>query len=146
MRSLSQISAPLLPTRNDSPRSYARRRRDRVTSGLTVLCLFKHDESATEIFVSHNDDPLAAVWISKQPLPIDPRFSGRFVVVTLTKQMAQEKSLAVFPILDFDKYLPEERKQLQAAIDAAWRARTRHRSAAGYTTSSMGHMGRNSWA
>lgn len=143
MRSLSEISAPLLPTRNDSPRSYARRRRERVTSGLTVLCLFKHDESATEIFVSHNDDPLAAVWIAKQPVLIDPRFAGRFVVITLTHTMAQQKHLAVFPILDFDRYLPEERKQLRAAIDAAYRARARHR---GVQVSSMGHMGRNAFA
>lgn len=143
MRSLSQISAPLLPTRTDSPRSYARRRRERVTSGLTVLALFKHDESATEIFVSHNDDPLCAVWIAKQPRMIDPRFSGRFVVITLPNALAQQKSLAVFPILDFDRYLPEERQQLQAAIDAAYRARQRHR---GVQQSSMGYMGRNTFA
>ena len=143
MRSLSQISAPLLPTRTDSPRSYARRRRERVTSELTVLALFKHDESATEIFVSHNDDPLCAVWITKQPLLIDPRFAGRFVVITLTHTLAQQKQLAVFPILDFDRYLPEERKQLQAAIDAAYRARLRHR---GVQQSSMGYMGRNAFA
>ena len=143
MRPLSQISAPLLPTRNDSPRSYARRRVQAVHSSLTVLCLFKHDESPTEIFVSHNDDPLCAVWIRKQPLLIDPRFSGRFVVITLPNGLAQQKQLAVFPILDFDRYLPEERKQLQAAIDAAYRARQRHR---GMQQSSMGYMGRNAFA
>ena len=143
MRPLSEISAPII---RSTVRSYDRRQVRTVYDSLTVLCLFKHDETGGEVFVSHNDDPLCAVWIKKQPLLIDPRFSGRFVVVTLTKQMAQEKRLAVFPILDFDKYVPEERKQLQAAIDAAYRARTRHRSAAGYTTSSMGHMGRNSFA
>lgn len=143
MRPLSEISAPII---RSTVRSYDRRPVRAVYDSLTVLCLLKHDETETQLFVSHNDDPLCAVWIKKQPLLIDPRFSGRFVVVTMTKQMAQEKRLAVFPILDFDKYLPEERKQLQAAIDAAYRARTRHRSAAGYTTSSMGHMGRNSYA
>ena len=143
MRPLSEISAPLLPTSSDSPRSYARRRRERVTSGLTALCLFKHDENATEIFVSHNDDPLCAVWIRKQPLLIDPRFSGRFVVITLTHQLASEKHLAAMPILDFDRYLPEERNQLQAAIDAAYRARQRHR---GVQQLSMGYMGRNTFA
>lgn len=143
MRSLSQISAPLLPTSNDSPRSYARRRRDRVVSGLTVLCLFKHAETETEISVSHNDDPLCAVWIPKQPVLIDPRFAGRFLVITLTHTLAQQKHLAVFPILDFDRYLPEERQQLRAAIDAAYRARARHR---GVQQSSMGYMGRNAFA
>lgn len=143
MRSLSEISAPLLPTRTDSQRSYARRRRERVTSGMTVLALFKHDESATEIFVSYNDDPLCAVWIAKQPVLIDPRFAGRFVVITLTHTLAQQKHLAAFPILDFDRYLPEERQQLQAAIDAAYRARQRHR---GVQQSSMGHYGRNLYA
>lgn len=144
MRSLSEISAPLLPTRNDTPRSYARRRRERVTSGLTVLALFKHDESATEIFVSHNDDPLCAVWIAKQPVLIDPRFAGRFVVITLTHTLAQQKQLAVTPVLDFDKYLPEERAQLRAAIDAAYRARQRHRGQSGGNLCT--YHGRNSFA
>lgn len=143
MRPLSEISAPLLPTRTDSPRSYARRRRERVTSGLTVLALFKHDENATEIFVSHNDDPLCAVWIRKQPLLIDPRFAGRFVVITLTHTLAQQKQLAAFPILDFDRYLPEERKQLQAAIDAAYRARQR---ATGQRDRCASYHGRNYFA
>lgn len=143
MRSLSQISAPLLPTRTDSPRSYARRRVLAVHSSLTVLCLFKHDETERELYVSHNDDPLCAVWIRKQPCLIDPRFPGRFVVITLPNTLAREKSLAAMPILDFDRYLPEERKQLQAAIDAAYRARLRHR---GVQQSSMGYMGRNSFA
>lgn len=143
MRKLAEISAPLLPTRNDSPRSYARRRVQAVHSSLTVLCLFKHDETESQLYVSHNDDPLCAVWIKKQPLLIDPRFPGRFVVITLPNTLAQQKQLSVFPILDFDRYLPEERKQLQAAIDAAYRARQRHR---GVQQSSMGYMGRNSFA
>ena len=103
----------------------------------------RHDETDSQLYVSHNDDPLCAVWIRKQPLLIDPRFSGRFVVIALTDGMAREKQLAAMPILDFDRYLPEERKQLQAAIDAAYRARQRHR---GVQQSSMGYMGRNSYA
>lgn len=143
MRKLAEISAPII---RSTVRSYDRRPVRAVHDSLTALCLFKHDETETQLYVSHNDDPLCAVWIKKQPLLIDPRFFGRFVVITLTKALAAEKHLAAMPILDFDKYLPEERRELQAAIDAAYRARTRHRSAAGYTTSSMGHMGRNTWA
>lgn len=143
MRTLSEISAPLLPRRDEGARSYARRKVRAVHDSLTVLCLFNHDETDTQLYVSHNDDPLCAVWIRKQPLLIDPRFAGRFVVITIPNQLAREKSLAVFPILDFAKYLPHERKQLQAAIDAAYRARQR---ASGQRDRCASYHGRNYFA
>lgn len=141
MRSLHTITTPII--RSARARSFDRRRVQAVHGSLTVLCLFKHDETDTQIYVSHNDDPLCAVWIKKQPLLIDPRFCGRFVIITIPNILAREKHLAAMPILDFEKYLPEERKQLQAAIDAAYRARQRHR---GVQPSSMGYMGRNVFA
>lgn len=141
MRPLSEISAPII--RNAGGRGHDRRPVRAVFDTLTVLCLFKHEETERELYVSHNDDPLCAVWIRKQPCLIDPRFPGRFVVITLPNVMAREKSLAAMPVLDFDLYLPEERQQLQAAIDAAYRARLRHR---GVQQSSMGYMGRNTYA
>lgn len=144
MRKLNTITKPII--RSARPGSFPRRSVRAVYDSLTVLALFKHDENDTQLYVSHNDDVLCAVWIRKQPLLIDPRFAGRFVVITLTKQMAQHKGLSSSGLLDFEKYLPEERKQLEAAVDAAHRARTRHRSAAGYTVSSLGHMGRDQFA
>lgn len=146
MRKLSTITTPII--RDVRPLSYPRRSVRAVYDSLVCLALFKHDETETQIYVSHNDDPLCAVWIRKQPLLIDPRFSGRFVVITITKQLAQEKGLPQLGggIFDFDKYLPEERAQLRAALEAAYRARTRQRAAAGYTQSSMGSAGRNSYA
>ena len=144
MRSLRSITTPIIATAR--ARSFARRPVRAVYDSLTVLCLFKHDENDTQLYVSHNDDPLCAVWIRKQPLLIDPKFCGRFVVITLTKALATEKGLNGFHRLDFDKYIPEERAHLEAAVEAAHRARTRHRAAAGYTQSTMGSTGRNTFA
>lgn len=125
MRSLDKITAPII--NNARPRQYARGLSARqVINSLTCLCLFKHAQNETQIFVSHNDDPLCAVWIKKHPVLLDHRFTGRFVVLTLTHEEAREKKLAHMPILDFDKYTPDERKQLQDAIDAAYRARQRN--------------------
>lgn len=125
MRSLSQISAPLLPTRTDSPRSYARRRRERVTSGLTVLALFKHAETAGQIQVSSDGDAIGAVWINRAPLWIDMRDFGRFIVVTMPHALVREKNLQIYRLFDCEKFLPEERVQLQNAIEAAKRSRQR---------------------
>lgn len=119
MRSLRSITTPIIETTRARP--HDRRPVRAVFDSLICLCLFKHDETETQLYVSHNDDPLCAVWIRKQPVLIDPRFPGKFVVITLTRQLAQEKSLATFPILDFDRYTPDERKQLQAAsMTPAW--------------------------
>lgn len=106
--------------------SHERRQIRSVFNSLTCLAVFKHDESETQLYVSHNDDPLEAVWIKKNPLLLDPRFTGRFLVITLTQQLAREKNL-VSPILNLEKYLPEEREEIREAIDAAYRARQRHR-------------------
>lgn len=145
MRKLASITPRTNPPAPGA-HAFARRSvRSDVFNSLTCLALFLHDQNDTQIFVSHNDDPLNAVWIKKQPLLIDPRFAGRFVVITLTKVLAQQKQLAVFPILDFARYTPDERKQLQAAIDAAYRARSRHCFSAGRMQSSMGHGGRNNF-
>lgn len=144
MRPLSSITTPII---DKAAGRYHERRsvRSDVFNSLTVLALFKHDENETQLFVSHNDDPLCAVWIKKNPLLMDARFQGRFVVVTLMAQTAREKSLAHFPILDFDRYTPDERKQLQAAIDAAYRARVRNRGMAGQPVSTSGFRGRTTF-
>lgn len=126
MRPLSSITTPIV--NNARPRYSGRGLTSRqAINSLTCLALFKHDENETQIFVSHNDDPLCAVWIKKHPVLLDHRFTGRFVVITLTHEEAREKKLSYGPILDFDKYTPDERKDLQAAIDAAFRARQRAR-------------------
>lgn len=124
MRSLSQISAPLLPTRNDSPRSYARRRIHSVTSSFTCMVLFRHDERDGQIFVSDDGDAVGAIWIPKAPLLIDPKDRGPFLVVTLTHQLASQKSLRV-ALLDWDRYSDSERADLKDAVEVARRTRSR---------------------
>ena len=125
MRTLSQISAPLLPTRSDSPRSYARRRVHSVTSSFTCLVLVKHDECDGQIFVSDDGDAVGAIWIAKAPLLIDPKDRGPFLVVTITHQLATQKRLSALSLLDWDRYTPSERALLKDAVETARRTRSR---------------------
>lgn len=119
MRSLSQVSAPLLPTRTDTPQSFNRRRSARaVLDSMITLVLFKHDETEGQILVSDDDDPVGAVWIRRAKILVDRTDRGRFLVVTMSRQMAQEKKL-YFALIDRKNYLPEERALLEQAIQAA---------------------------
>lgn len=123
MRSLRTLTAPILPeplTR----RSFDRRRRDRVFDSLTCLVLVKHAESATEIQVSDDGDPIGAIWMHKTPVLVDPKNRGRFLVVTMTRTMAQQKGLSLC-ILDRSRFLPEEIADLEDAVATARRARER---------------------
>lgn len=125
MRSLSQVSAPILPTRTDSRYSYDRRRRSRlVLDSLTCVMVVKHDESATELCVSKDGDQSSTVWIHKSPVLVDRKVRGRFLVVTMTRTMATQKGLTL-GIVDREKFLPEERADLEDAIQTARRARER---------------------
>lgn len=124
MRSLSQISAPLLPTRTDSPRSYARRRVQSALCSFTCLVLFRHDERDGQVFVSDDGDAVGRVWLQKAPLLIDPKDRGPFLVVTLTHQLASQKSLRV-ALLDWDRYSDSERADLKDAVEVARRTRSR---------------------
>lgn len=74
MRSLA--SASVTPINDIVRASHQRRQIRSVFNSLTCLAVFKHDESDTQLYVSHNDDPLCAVWIKKNPLLLDPRFTG----------------------------------------------------------------------
>ena len=124
MRSLSQVSAPLLPTRTDTRRSYARRQRRAVYDSLTCLMVVKHDETPTELYVSKDGDPLSAVWIHKSPVLVERKDRGRFLVVTMTRTMAHQKGLYA-GIVDRARFLPEERADLEDAIQTARRTRER---------------------
>lgn len=125
MRRLATISAPLLPTRTDTRRSYARRQRlSRVMDSLTCLMVVRHDETPTELYVSKDGDPLSAVWIHKSPVLVDPKTRGRFLVLTLTRTVAMQKGLTL-GLVDRAKFLPEEIADLEDAIQTAKRARER---------------------
>lgn len=125
MRQLSAISAPLLPTRTDTRRSYNRRRRSRlVLDSLTSVMVVRHDETATELYVSKDGDPLNAVWIHRSPVLVDPKNRGRFLVITMTRTMAHQKGFYA-GIIDRSRFLPEERADLEDAILTARRARER---------------------
>jgi hypothetical protein len=123
MRKLSAVTANILP-QPIGHRSFARRRVRAVFDSLTCLVLVKHSESATEIFVSDDGDAVGAIWIHKAPLLVDPKDRGPFIVVTMTRTMAQQKGLAPC-ILDWDRYTPAERVLLKDAIETARRSRER---------------------
>lgn len=123
MRSLATITATIIPTAPDR-RSFPRRRVRAVFDSLTCLVLIKHDESPTQLQVSDDGDPIGAVWIQKTPVLVDPKNRGRFLVVTLPRTMAQQKGLYL-SLIDRERFLPEERADLDDAIQAAKRARER---------------------
>lgn len=123
MRKLATITAGILPA-SPGQRSFPRRRVRAVFDSLTTLVLVKHDETETQLQVSDDGDPIGAVWIHKAPVLVDPKDRGRFLVVTLTRTMAQQKGLSLC-ILDRARFLPEERADLEDAVSTAARARQR---------------------
>lgn len=126
MRPLYEITAPLLARsfERDLRQRSAGRRRGVVSDTLTALMLVKHQESPTQLFVSTDGDAVGAVWIPKQPVLLDPKDRGPFLVVTLTRTLAQQKRLSP-RIIDREPYTPSERAMLQDAIEAAARKRER---------------------
>lgn len=109
---------------NARPRFSARRPLKSYAGHITALMLFRHQETATDIFLSRNDDVLDAVWLPKALLSIDKTDRGRFLVVTLSQRTAFMNRLTTC-IIDRDSYKPEERAQLEEAITTAARARAR---------------------
>lgn len=123
MRKLSEITSHIVPL-PAGPASYSRRRVRAVYDSLTCLVLIKHQEEATQIFVSDDGDAIGAVWLHKAPILIDPKDRGPFLVVTLTRTLAQQKGLSAC-IIDWERYTPTERALLKDAIEVAKRARMR---------------------
>lgn len=141
MRSLASVSTPII--RNATAKQpYARRRVNAVQSTLTCLVLYRHQETGTQLFVSDDGDAVGAVWIEKQPVLVDPRFPGPFLVVTMTRTDAQRHGFTTC-ILDWSKYTPEEQCQLKDAVEAAYRARQRY---SGRQERCATHHGRNAFA
>lgn len=124
MRKLSEVTAPILPRLEARPRSFDRRRVRAVFDSLTCIVLVKHQEEPTQLFVSDDGDATGAVWLHKAPILIHPKDRGNFLVVTLTRSLAQQKSLSP-RILDWDRYTPDERAMLKDAVDTAKRTRDR---------------------
>lgn len=125
MRKLSEVTAPILPRRlSDVPRSFDRRKVRAVINSLTCLVLVKHGESPTQLFVSDDGDAVGAVWVDRMPVLIDPKDRGPFLVVTMTRTLAQQKGFA--PVIrDWDAYTPAERLMLKDAVETAKRNRMR---------------------
>jgi hypothetical protein len=127
MRKLAEITAPLLAKSFDRhlrERSIGRRR-GVVSNTLTCLMLVKHQENETQLFVSTDGDAVGAVWIPKQPVLIDHKDRGRFLVVTLTITLARQHGLLRPVLQDFKRYQPSERAMLEEAIGLAKRTRDR---------------------
>jgi hypothetical protein len=124
MRRLDQITARIIPISTLARQPYARRQFRPVINTLTCLVLVKHDETATQLFVSDDGDAVGAVWIDKTPVLIDPKDRGQFLVVTMTRTLAYQKKLAVC-IKDWDRYTPDERVMLKDAVETAKRTRER---------------------
>ena len=123
MRKLSAITASIVPP-PIGQRSFARRRVRAVYDSLTCMCLVRHGESPTEIFVSDDGDVTSAIWLHRAPVLVDPKQRGKFLVVTLSRTLAQQKGLAL-SIIDRSRFLPEERADLEDAVEAARRTRER---------------------
>jgi hypothetical protein len=123
MRRLSTITARIVPY-PAAPRSFGRRRVRAVFDSLTCIVVVVHQETDTQIFVSDDGDPIGGIWLHRAPVLIDPKDRGPFLVITLTRTLAQQKGLAP-RILDWDRYTAEERAMLKDAVETAKRTRDR---------------------
>lgn len=121
MRTLSSITAPLLPTAPGQ--AFGRRPINSSAARMTCMVLFRHDEKGAMISVSDRDDKDAAVWLPKSMLGIAPRDRGHFLVVTISQALAYQHKLDLYASLIWDRYLPEVRALLKEAIDSAARQR-----------------------
>jgi len=121
MRTAPSTVIPLSPPR---PRSFARRPLSSLAGHVTCLMLIRHGETDTQVFVSDDDDAVGAVWLPKALLSIDRTDRGRFLVVTLSQRVAHQHHFST-PIIDRARFTAEERADLEDAITAAARARTR---------------------
>ncbi|HYD66136.1 hypothetical protein [Azospirillum sp.] len=135
-RSTSSIVA--FPARS---RSFARRPLSSFAGHVTCLMLFRHGESATEIEVSDDGDPVGAVWLPKALISIDRTDRGRFLVVTLPQKIAHQHRLYT-PIIDRARFTAAERADLEDAIITAARARKRLSG----REDALPFPGRNAWA
>lgn len=124
MRTLHQITRPILPA-SPGARSFGRREVRPQSSGMTCIVLFKHDENASQLYISDDGDATSAVWINRAPVYVEPKDRGRFLVVTMPERMLREKNLSTYSIFDWDRYLPEEKLLLKDAVECASRARKR---------------------
>lgn len=124
MRTLSEITSTILPAVAPGVRSFGRRQ-VRPSSGMTCIVLFKHDESASQLYISDNGDATSAVWINRAPVYVEPKDRGRFLVVTMPEHMLREKNLSPYSIFDWDRYTPDERAMLKEAVECAARSRKR---------------------
>lgn len=123
MRKLSVITSNIAPLRSGQ-RPYARRPLNSYVGRNTCVMLFRHQETATHILLSANDDVLCAVWLPKALLSIDRTDRGRFLVVTVAQRTVDMNRLGTC-LIDRSRYLPEERVLLEEAITMASRARRR---------------------
>lgn len=105
-------------------RAYPRRPIGSVWAGLTCLVLFRHQENAEALLVSDDGDPVGAVWVPKAMLTIDGTDRGRFLVVTLPRNLAAQKRLSL-RLLDWSRFAPGEAELLAEAVASATRTRNR---------------------
>lgn len=117
-------SSTVVPFSAACPRSYPRRPLSSYAGHVTCLMLFRHGESATEIEVSDDGDPVGAVWLPKALISIDRTDRGRFLVATLPQKIAHQHRLYT-PIIDRARFSMAERADLEDAITTAARARKR---------------------
>lgn len=123
MRKLSTITATILPPPLRQ-RSYDRRPVRAVFNSLICLAVVRHDENDAQLFVSCTGDEADAVWVKKAQILVDPKDRGPFLVITLTRMLAQEKNLSTC-IIDWDRYTPEQQLMLKDAVECARRSRER---------------------
>lgn len=124
MRKLSKVSTPILNPIVGRQRSFDRRPVRAVFDSLQCLAVVRHQETATELFISSDGDATGAVWVRKSCVLIDAKDRGNFLVITISKSLAREKHLSV-SLFDWDRYTPGERAMLKDALESAQRTRMR---------------------
>jgi hypothetical protein len=121
--------------------SYPRRTLAPIPGNMTCLVLIKHGETAKALLVSDNGDQSRARWCPKSMLIIEPGDRGKFLVATMPKLIAEQRSFYPRPI-DREAFTETQLRLLCEAESLAARNRNRLRNHQG----SLPYPGRNAFA
>lgn len=121
---------------------YGRRRLNPVFGDLTCLVLIKHAETDKALLVSDSGDQSRAVWCPKALFSIEQPSRFGFLVVTLSKRLADQKGLQV-RFIDDEGFTSETRIALEDATRSAARKRNLLR---GHREPMSRHQNRNIFA
>lgn len=145
MSKISEISTRI----QVSPIEPANERRVRalapIPRNLICMVLLKHHETEKALKVSTSADSSKAKWIPRSMVMLDPEARGDFLVATMLKTSAEERTLSAYGVFREANLTEQQQADLKLAEGLAARGRNRLRVRRG-DYSYLGFNGRNDFA